>query len=164
MLRVIFLATLGLGVLAVAGLWLAARTAGPQSRPGVYQGRLAPCPTSPNCVSSQADPQDARHYVAPIPYTGTREAARRRLLEILRHRPRTRVVEVLPDYVHAEVRSRLFGFVDDVEFLFDEHGERIHVRSASRVGYGDFGVNRRRIRELARAFSQDGPAVPASPR
>jgi len=65
---------------------------------------------------------------------------------------RTRVVTQRPDYVHAEFRSFLFRFCDDVEFYFDDETERVHLRSASRLGYSDLGVNRRRMTEFARRY------------
>ena len=114
--------------------------------PGVRDGRLAPCPSSPNCVSSQAG--DDVHRIAPFPFTGTAGAATGRLTAIVRSLPRTTVVAVTETYLHAEFRSAVFRFVDDVEFLADESAGVIQVRSASRVGSSDLGVNRRRIEAI----------------
>jgi uncharacterized protein (DUF1499 family) len=105
---------------------------------------LAPCKPSPNCVSSQANPADREHYIAPI--HGTMDAVRRAVEAI----PRTRIIEKGETYLYAEFRTRLMGFVDDVEFLFD--GRVIQVRSCSRLGRRDFGVNRRRVEALRRAI------------
>lgn len=120
--------------------------------------RLAPCPASPNCVSSHA--ARARQRVAPIGYPGSRERARAELLAALRALPRTEVVHNEPDYVHATQRSRWLGFADDLEFELPGHERLIHVRSASRTGYYDFGVNRSRVdrlrRELNRRLVQRG--------
>ena len=110
-------------------------------------GRLAPCKSTPNCVSSQADPKDEEHYIAPISLKGDPIAAVRKAVESL---PRTTVVQVEPDYLYAEFRSKLMGFVDDVEFYCD--GKAIQVRSASRLGYSDLGVNRKRIEAIREAF------------
>lgn len=107
---------------------------------GVRAGKLAPCKPTPNCVSSQANPVDREHYIAPI--HGSIEAVR----DAVKSMPRTRLVVQETDYLHAEFRSRLLGFVDDVEFFFD--GQVIHVRSCSRLGRRDFGVNRKRIEAL----------------
>lgn len=107
---------------------------------GVRDGKLAPCKRSPNCVSSQANPADAEHYIAPI--HGTMDAVR----AALRAAPRVTVMRDEADYLHAEFRTRLMRFVDDVEFFFDGHV--IQVRSCSRLGRRDFGVNRRRIEAL----------------
>ncbi|HEV7476754.1 MAG TPA: DUF1499 domain-containing protein [Burkholderiales bacterium] len=108
-------------------------------------GRLAPCKSTPNCVSSQADPKDEQHYIAPISLKSDPIAAVRKAVESL---PRTSVVQVEPDYLYAEFRSKLMGFVDDVEFLADRAKGVVHVRSAARLGRRDFGVNRERIEQL----------------
>ena len=112
---------------------------------GVKDGRLARCKRSPNCVSSQADPADAEHYIAPIAFQGDAIAAVRRTVAAL---PRTRIISSDSRYLYAEFRSRLLRYVDDVEFYFD--GTLIHVRSASRLGRRDFGVNRARVESLRR--------------
>jgi uncharacterized protein (DUF1499 family) len=112
---------------------------------GYESGRLTPCKTSPNCVSSQADPKDDEHYIAPITLKGDAIAAVRKAVESM---PRTAVVQVEPDYLYAEFRSKLLGFVDDVEFLVDRSKGVVHVRSASRLGRRDMGVNRARIEQL----------------
>ena len=119
---------------------------------GVRQGRLAPCPASPNCVSSLAD--DDVHRVAPLPLSGAAAMAIDRLAGIVRSLPRTSVVAATESYLHAEFRSAVFRFVDDVEFLADESAGVIHVRSASRVGTSDLGVNRRRIEALRARWSE----------
>jgi uncharacterized protein (DUF1499 family) len=118
---------------------------------GVQDGRLAPCPNTPNCVSSQAD--DA-HRMDPIPYDGDPEEALARLRTVLALRPRTLVVEEKGDYLRAECVSLLFRFVDDVEFVVDRDAKVIHFRSASRVGRYDLGVNRERMEEIRKAFLQ----------
>lgn len=92
----------------------------------------------------------------PIPYNGTPAEVRERLLEVLYHYPRTRIVRQEPDYLKAECRSRLFHFVDDVEFVFDDEARQIHFRSASRIGYGDRGVNRKRMKEIRAALLASG--------
>ena len=107
---------------------------------GVHGGRFAPCPPSPNCVSSQANPSDAEHFIQTI--RGTIEEVRRVILST----PRTTIVTETPQYLHVEFRTRLLRFVDDVEFFFD--GTAVQVRSCSRLGRSDFGVNRRRIEAL----------------
>ena len=106
---------------------------------------LPPCPRTPNCVSSQAS--DA-HRIEPFRYAGTTEAARERLLAILRSMPRTKVTESGGDTLRAEFRTRFFRFVDDAIFVFDDARKTIEVRSASRIGRSDFGVNRRRLEEI----------------
>ena len=109
---------------------------------GVKDGRLAPCRRTPNCVCSRADPSDREHYIAPL------KASIEQVRKAVEALPRTRIVVARPNYLYAEFRSRLLGFVDDVEFFFD--GAAVQVRSASRLGRRDFGVNRARIEELRR--------------
>src|SRR4029077_16577595 len=112
--------------------------------------RLAPCPRTPNCVSTQAPP--GPQHMDPIPYSGPLAAARARMLQILRDHPRTRIVREDPLYLKAECRSAIFRFVDDVELAFDDGAKRIDFRSASRLGRSDFGVNRKRMEEIRAAF------------
>jgi uncharacterized protein (DUF1499 family) len=107
---------------------------------GVRDGKLAPCKRSPNCVSSQASPSDAQHYIAPI--HGTMEAVRAAVQAM----PRTTVVSEKSNYLHAEFRTKLMRYVDDVELFFD--GQVVQVRSCSRLGRRDFGVNRKRIEAI----------------
>ena len=111
---------------------------------GVKNGRFAPCKPTPNCVSSQADPADKEHYIAPIAFSGTMPELRRAVESMTR----ATVISEEGNYLYAEYRSALLGYVDDVELLLDESARIVHVRSASRLGRSDFGVNRKRIEEL----------------
>lgn len=111
---------------------------------------LQTCPDSPNCVSSQA--RDTRHFIEPFAFSDDPQAAWTRLRTALRSEPRVTIVAEEGGYLHAEVRSRIFRFVDDVEFLLAAREGLIHVRSASRTGYSDLGVNRRRIERIRKAF------------
>jgi uncharacterized protein (DUF1499 family) len=119
---------------------------------GIPDGKLAPCPATPNCVSSQSE--DKRHALEPIRYEGKMEEARQRLLDVVAAQKRARIVSSKGNYIHAEFTSALFRFVDDVDFLIDDAAKVIHVRSASRVGYSDLGVNRRRVEELRSRFEK----------
>ncbi len=121
------------------------------ANPSSPAGRLAPCPRTPNCVSTQA-PEGSSKRMDPIPYAGSQEQARAKLVGVLRNHPRTRIVREEPGYLKAECRSAIFRFVDDVEFVFDDEAKRIHFRSASRLGRSDFGVNRKRMEEISAAF------------
>ena len=116
---------------------------------GVTNGRLAPCRRSPNCVSSQADPVDQEHYIAPISFSGTMEELRKVIagLEL------ATIVEAKGDYLYAEFRTPVLRFVDDVELYYEKENSLIQVRSASRLGRRDFKANRRRVEQL-RAFIQ----------
>lgn len=122
------------------------------SRPenlGATDGRLAPCKRTPNCVSSQADPAtDAGHYIAPIRIASSARDAWAVLRSVLQSLPRASLVADKEYYLYAEFASRIMGFVDDVEFLLDEKAGVIHVRSASRLGTSDYGVNRDRIETI----------------
>jgi uncharacterized protein (DUF1499 family) len=124
---------------------------------GARDGRLAPCRRTPNCVSSQADPSDAEHRIAPIPFRGSTVEAMVAAKRAIESMERASIVREEPSgaffYLYAEFRSRLLGFVDDVELLFDEKAGVFHVRSASRLGRRDFGVNRKRV-ELLRSKLQ----------
>ena len=120
---------------------------------GVKSGKLAPCPTSPNCVSTQA--VDAEHRIDVIPFTGSRVDALARLKRAIATLPRAASVTETADYLHVECTSLIFRFVDDVEFWIDETNHVIHFRSASRVGRGDLGVNRRRMEAIREAFETD---------
>ena len=121
---------------------------------GVNNGALLSCPKSPNCVNSQAD--DKEHFIEPLRYTGTREDARNRLVQIIKSEKRAKILIVQDNYVLAEFTSALFRFVDDVEFYFPEKQADeavVHVRSASRIGYSDLGVNRKRIEQIRSQFN-----------
>ena len=123
---------------------------------GQAQPALAPCPDKPNCVSSLAT--DQRHLVAPLHFTGEPAEAWSRLTSLLLGQPRARIITQQGDYLHAEFRSLMFRFVDDVEFVMQAEQGLIHVRSASRSGYSDFGVNRRRVEHLREHFATPGPS------
>lgn len=138
------------GVLVGGALLMAGCANGAPDRAGLEAGRLAPCPDAPHCVSSQAPAGPRR--VEPLAYAGTREAAREALLAAIRSLPRTEVLEARADYVQAIQRSAVLGFVDDLECHLPEDEQLVHVRSASRVGYYDFGVNRARVERLRAAF------------
>ena len=118
---------------------------------GVKDGKLAACPASPNCVSSQAD--DAEHRIDAIRYEGNKVDAMAKLKRAIATLPRAAIVTESAGYLHVECTSLIFRFVDDVEFGIDEPKRTIHFRSASRVGRSDFGVNRKRMETLRRAFT-----------
>lgn len=107
---------------------------------------LPSCPSSPNCVSTQAT--DEGHAIAPFRYRKSRAEVKEALKAVVRALPRTKLVEEDESYLHYEFTSLLLRFVDDVEFAFDDEAKIIHFRSASRTGYGDFGVNRQRMEGL----------------
>ena len=118
---------------------------------GLSDGHLQPCPESPNCVVSQDG--DEKHSVEPITYNGDRTDVKSALLKVLSVVPRTEVVEDTGDYIRTESTSRIFKFVDDAEFYLPKNENVIQVRSASRVGESDLGVNRRRIEQIRLALA-----------
>jgi len=118
---------------------------------GINKGQLTPCPDSPNCVSSQS--ADERHRIEPFNYELPPPDAMAKLKEVISSMERARIVKEQDYYLHAEFRSALFGFVDDVEFYLEPENSIIHVRSASRSGYYDFGVNRRRAEAIRSKLS-----------
>lgn len=104
------------------------------------------CPDSPNCVFTMAAGES--HAIAPYRYQTSLGKAKAVLKHFFVQFPRTELVKENEDYLQYEVKSYLFGFVDDVEFWFDEAAKTIHFRSAARSGYYDFGVNRRRMERV----------------
>ncbi len=113
---------------------------------GIDNGQLSSCPNSPNCVNSQSN--DEKQGIPAILFPGNSEQAKTQILKLLGEMKRTKVVVSEEDYIHAECTSAIFRFVDDMEFYFpesDENGTTIEVRSASRTGHSDFGVNRKRV-------------------
>lgn len=118
---------------------------------------LAPCPGSPNCVSSLAPGSDREHYIEPFSFSGDPAAAWQRLKTAVLAEKRVTIVEERNGYLHAEIRSLIFRFVDDVEFSLAADAGLINVRSASRTGYSDFGVNRKRVERIRAAFNSQPP-------
>lgn len=119
---------------------------------GIVGGSFYPCPTSPNCVSSMAPKEDS-HYIEPIVYNNiTRDLAKIKILAVLKTLENTTVVEDGDEYIHAEVRSSFFKFIDHVEFYFPVDQNIIHVRSLAKSGYSDFGVNRKRMEKIRVKF------------
>lgn len=119
---------------------------------GVHDGRLKPAPPTPNCVNSQST--DGYSRIAPLSYAGDGRKALARLHQIVASLPAAKTIDSRPDYVYAEFTSRWMGFVDDTEFYLDEKAAVIHVRSASRLGRKDFGVNRQRVEAIRTMFAR----------
>lgn len=117
---------------------------------GVTDGKLAPCPNTPNCVSSQST--DATHKVEPLSYTSTPDVALAQLKQVIRSLPKTSIITETDSYIYAEFTSAIMGFVDDVEFYLEPEARVFHVRSASRLGKSDLGVNRKRVETIRSQF------------
>jgi uncharacterized protein (DUF1499 family) len=112
---------------------------------------LKPCPSSPNCVSSMAP--DKRHAIAPLHVFRTGPQTLQLLKEVIAAYPGAKLITATDVYIHAEFRVNT-GFIDDVEFLIDSTKSIVHVRSASRIGYWDFGANRKRIEKFRQQYNE----------
>lgn len=139
---------------AAAGLIIASCSGTRPANLGVTNGLFAPCPSTPNCVSSQST--DPEHAVKALTYTSSPAEAMVKLKEIVRAMPRTRIVTETPIYLHVEFTTAVMRFVDDVEFSLDETTRSINVRSASRLGKYDRGVNRKRVEEIRSKWMTEG--------
>ena len=157
-----------IGLAALAALLLVAGQAGllagraPDDL-GVKAGRLKPPSTTPNSVSSQAaawpgHAMQQQAAIAPLAWRGDARSAMAALAAVIRAMPGATLVEQRDDYLRAEFRSRLLGFVDDAEFWFDPASGAIALRSASRLGRKDFGVNRARIERIRGLLAQAAAA------
>jgi uncharacterized protein (DUF1499 family) len=127
---------------------LAGCGAEPPTDLGIEGGRLAPCPDTPNCVSTREEAEDTDHHMKPISFSGSPEEAMEAVAGAVEEMPRTEIVHNEDDYLRAKFTSRIFRFVDDVEFRADGETSLIDFRSASRVGYSDMGINRERMTEI----------------
>ena len=116
---------------------------------GVRSGQLSSCPSTPNCVSSQS--VDAEHSVEPFTYSSPQKAFSD-LKTVIQSLDRAKIITETKDYLYVEFTSALMGFVDDVEFYLDGGKKVIHVRSASRLGESDLGVNRKRVETIRAKF------------
>lgn len=120
---------------------------------GLTEGKLRPCPDSPNCICSEYP--GIAHSIEPLSFSGDAGAAWTRLISILNDQPRTKIVEQTDNYIEARVRTRILRFEDVLHFRLDRVVGQVHVRSASQVGYSDLGTNRRRIESLRKLFRDD---------
>jgi uncharacterized protein (DUF1499 family) len=137
-------------VLAIAfSLWSSNILAGtPPINIGVTNGKLAACAATPNCVNSQAPATDSQHAIAPLPMNEDLPTTIANLKQVIQAMPNTNIVKETNNYLYVEFTSKLMRFVDDVEFYLDNDTKMIQVRSASRLGESDLGVNRQRIEEI----------------
>lgn len=127
------------------------------SRPtdlGVTADRFSPCPASPNCVCSDCD--SIKHQIPPFVLALPAQQAWQTVGEQIAALPRTRIISVSDDYLHVECRSAVFGFVDDLELHLRPEEGIIAMRSAARLGYYDFGVNRQRLEALRTTLREEG--------
>ena len=125
---------------------------------GTTGGKLAPCPASPNCVCS--DTSSGSHAIQPLAITGDPQAAWQALIAYLEAQAGFTIKTREPDYLHVEARTRVFRFVNDVEFQLRSSDGLIAMRSASRIGYSDLGANRRRLDAIRQVLADAGVAKP----
>jgi uncharacterized protein (DUF1499 family) len=139
-------------LLAMAGLFAMSWSSNPPVFPAERGAEhFAPCPDSPNCVSTQAT--SSEHQMKPLPWTGATDEVVNRIKRAVGDQfARSRLVVDKPNYLRYEVTSLIFRFVDDVEFMIDPETRLVHFRSASRVGHSDLGANRRRMERFVEAF------------
>jgi uncharacterized protein (DUF1499 family) len=146
--------------LAIVLLWLGFRlifpnipsifAGNPPDNLGVLSGKLNPCPNTPNCVNSQSS--DLVDAIAPISYTGSPQAAIEKMAKIITNQPRTAIITQESNYLYAQFTSQWMGFVDDLELYAAADRPALEVRSASRLGESDLGVNRQRVETLRALF------------
>ena len=121
----------------------------PPSNLGSQSQPLAQCPSTPNCVSSYDAVEDS-HYIKPISSKLSIKAKHQKLTQIISNTDNTQITQSSPAYIRAEYTSAFWGFVDDVEFVLED--TQIQMRSASRLGYSDLGVNRKRLESIRSEF------------
>lgn len=148
-IKLILLITIAIVVTIAVVLWINNKKV-PLSL-GVKDGKLAPCPNSPNCVSSQTSSGD--HYIEPLSVSGI-DHPMEAVASIIRSVPKSEIIVKRDDYIHSIFRSKVFSFIDDVEFYYDKNQGVIHVRSAARVGYSDLGVNRKRMEWIRKQLKE----------
>ncbi len=122
----------------------------PPDNPDSKRGILSPCPDAPNCVSTQS--KKPRHAMRPLPFNGTKDQSRNRITAIIRGLKGSKIIETSDSYIYARFRTRFLRFIDDIEFFLDDTARTAHFRSGSRVGYYDFGLNRRRMIKISRRY------------
>ena len=153
-LRRVFL----LGLISIGGLYVISFSGRAPAKIGVINGKLAACPDSPNCVSTQAT--DSEQKMSPIALTvagDSGQAAIEKIKAVIeKHFSRAKLVSEKANYLRYEFTSLIFRFVDDVEFLIDTDKQRIDFRSAARVGHSDLGKNRKRMQEISDLLSPPG--------
>jgi uncharacterized protein (DUF1499 family) len=115
--------------------------------------QLKPCPESPNCVSTQT--QQKSKQMDPIPFTLDPKEVLKIIKGVVENLSNTHLEKESLNYLHYTFKSAIFGFIDDVEFLIDAEKKLIHFRSASRTGYSDMGVNKKRMTEIRKTIEQE---------
>ncbi|MFZ9792920.1 MAG: DUF1499 domain-containing protein [Gemmataceae bacterium] len=125
----------------------------PPSKPetvGLRDNSLQNCGSKPNCVCSLQN--DSAHGIAPFQIRENVNSSMEKLSKIIRSMSGARIISNRKDYLYAEFKTAFFGFIDDVEFHVNESANQIEVRSASRLGYSDLGLNRSRVESIRERY------------
>jgi len=117
---------------------------------GLENQQLSECPNRPNCVSTFASKK--RNTATPWPYIGSAAEAKAQVEQLCASMDGVTLQSSTANYLHYTFETKLGSFTDDVEFYFNDENKKVHYRSASRVGYGDFGANKRRMKKLGKLF------------
>lgn len=140
-------------IIVIIGLVFIALSVSSRKQPelGLLEGRLRPCPDSPNCVCSEY--RDHSAFIAPLLFTNTAENSWDKIKKAIVETGGEIVTE-RDGYLHARFVTLLMRYVDDVELRMEQDKQRIHIRSASRVGHSDMGANRKRVTRIRSAFEK----------
>ncbi len=134
-------------LITLALIFMASCSSSKSTVPRINNGKFLPCPSSPNCVSSQAE--DAKHKVDPIAFPIRKKTVIQGIIvKALNEIGRVEILTNTPEHIHAIFKTKIFKFKDDLDLYIDQTENLIHVRSASRTGYSDFNVNRKRVEQL----------------
>ena len=138
-------------ILSLIGLFGLSMTSKRPTNLGVNDGRLATCPETPNCVSTQAT--DPEKKIDPMPFNGPPSETISKIKEtVALNWPRASLISETKHYLHYEFKSLIFRFIDDVEFFLDDKSSVVQFRSASRVGHSDLGINRKRMIQIVESL------------
>lgn len=133
---------------------LASCQGNPPNTLGVHDSKFKKCNDKPNCISTFSN-LDSPHYMEPIKYQEPKNLAVKKILKIIKLNGNSKIIKNENDYLLVEVTSDIFKFVDDLEFYFGIPG-KIHMKSASRIGHSDLGVNKKRLGEIIFKYHQSG--------
>ncbi len=115
--------------------------------------KLSLCPDSPNCVCTLAN-ETPKKRMEPLQYAGNMSEAKEKLRQLVLALGNTTEENQTENYLYFSFKTRIGGFIDDVEFEFADDKKVIHFRSASRVGYSDLGANKRRMKKIRRLWEK----------
>ena len=152
MLRRLVILLVSAVIAVISTFWLLAAQSQSGQAPGLVDNKLAPCPTSPNCVNSEF-PIDNSHFITPLTLSIGQTEAMIKVNEVISQQGGDITVSE-DNYLAATFRSDLFGFIDDLEIRIDPEQKQVHLRSAARVGHSDLGVNKERAHHLGQLLTK----------